>query len=124
MESTLKEEIEDRFKQIIESIDVIQHRCADKKDVEELLSTPWGMTVLDACVMRLQVIGETVKAIDDRTGKQLLASHPEIPWRKIVGLRNIISHEYANIDDEIIWLTIQTSLPQLKKTILKILKVI
>jgi uncharacterized protein with HEPN domain len=70
--------------------------------------------------MRLQVIGETIKAIDEKTHKELFSNYPEIPWRKIVGLRNIISHEYANIDYEIIWSVIQKSLPELRTTIMKI----
>jgi uncharacterized protein with HEPN domain len=119
MESTLKEEILDRLSQIVESIDVVSERCAGK-ELDDLLSSPWGMTVLDACVMRLQVIGETIKAIDEKTHKELFSNYPEIPWRKIVGLRNIISHEYANIDYEIIWSVIQKSLPELRTTIVKI----
>jgi uncharacterized protein with HEPN domain len=43
--------------------------------------------------MRIQVIGETIKSIDDKTQKNFLRNYPSIPWSKVVGLRNIISHE-------------------------------
>lgn len=90
--------------------------------MDDLLQTPWGITVLDASIMRLQVIGETIKAIDDKTRQTLLINYPQVPWRKIIGLRNIISHEYANIDYDIIWVVIHKYLPTLKETVLLIHK--
>lgn len=75
------------------------------------------MTVLDACIMRIQVIGETIKAIDDKTKQSLFSKYPQIPWKKVIGLRNIISHEYANIDYDIIWVVIVKYLPPLAETV-------
>lgn len=113
MEFTLKEEIIDKLNQILESIDIIQERCKEYHSVDDFLQTPWGMTVLDACIMRIQVIGETIKAVDDKTKQSLLSRYPQIPWKKVIGLRNIISHEYANIDYDIIWTVIVKYLPSL-----------
>lgn len=75
------------------------------------------MTVLDACIMRIQVIGETIKAVDDKTKQSLLSQYPQVPWKKVIGLRNIISHEYANIDYDIIWVVIVKYLPSLAETV-------
>ena len=61
MESTLKEEILDKFLQLSESISIIEDRCKNIQNVDDFLLSPWGMTVLDACIMRIQVIGETIK---------------------------------------------------------------
>lgn len=91
MEFTLKEEIVDKLNQILESIEVIQERCKEYHSVDDFLKTPWGMTVFDACIMRIQVIGETIKAIDDKTKQSLFCKYPRIPWKKVIGLRNIIS---------------------------------
>ena len=120
MESTFKEEITDKLAQILESVEVIEERCKSYQNIDDFLQTPWGMTILDACILRLQVIGETIKAIDDKTRQALFIRYPQIPWRKVIGLRNIISHEYANIDYEIIWTVIRKHLPHLKETILLI----
>ncbi|WP_455669081.1 HepT-like ribonuclease domain-containing protein [Phocaeicola sp.] len=117
MEFTLKEEIIDKLNQILESIDIIQGRCKEYHSVDDFLQTPWGMTVLDACIMRIQVIGETIKAVDDKTKQSLLSEYPQIPWKKVIGLRNIISHEYANIDYDIIWVVIVKYLPSLAETV-------
>ena len=63
MESTFKEEITDKLAQILESVEVIEERCKSYQNIDDFLQTPWGMTILDACILRLQVIGETIKAI-------------------------------------------------------------
>ena len=103
MEYTLKEEIIDKLNQISESIEIIQQRRKGFQTVDDCLKSMLGMTILDACILRIQVIGETIKSIDDKTRGNLFSLYPEIPWKKIIGLRNIISHEYANIDYDVIW---------------------
>ena len=57
----------------------------------------------------LTVIGEAI----GRLSEQFCTSHPQIEWRKIRGLRNIVIHDYAKIDVEIIWSVISTELPAL-----------
>ena len=52
MEYTLKEEIQDKFLQISESISIIEERCKNIQNVDDFLLSPWGMTILDACIMR------------------------------------------------------------------------
>ena len=96
----IKEELEhicnckiDKFLQLSESISIIEDRCKNIQNVDDFLLSPWGMTVLDACIMRIQVIGETIKAIDDKTQRSFFKDYPQVPWAKVIGLRNIISHE-------------------------------
>lgn len=72
MEFTLKEEIIDKLNQIVESIEVIQQRSRGFQTVDDCLMSMFGMTVLDACIMRIQVVGETIKSIDDKTKGELL----------------------------------------------------
>lgn len=113
----LKEEIIDKLEQISESIEIIQERCKEYHSLNDFLQNPWGMTIMEACIMRLQVIGETIRGIDDKTHQELLSMYPQVPWRKIIGLRNIISHEYANIDYDIIWVVIDKHLSPLKEAV-------
>ena len=50
--------------------------------------------------MLLIYIGESIKSIDAKTESQYLVNYPEIPWTDIMGLRNIIAHEYHRIDED------------------------
>lgn len=68
----------------------------------------------DACCMKLQHIGEC----GIRLSKIVPKGYKNIPFVQMAGFRNQLSHDYAGIDDEIIWNTIQKSLPELKKTLL------
>lgn len=117
-----KDEIIDRLHLIIDAVDVITDRCANIQTSDDFLTTPWGVTIFDSCVMRLQTIGEYIKKIDDKTDKLLLPKYPQIPWVKVIGLRNIISHEYSTVDEEKIFITIKKHLPPLKQTVLLIIK--
>ena len=69
--------------------------------------------LLDAILYNLQIIGEAAKHISDEVKKK----HPEIEWRKIAGLRDIVAHEYFGISLEIVWDILQNKLPSLHAAI-------
>ncbi len=64
--------------------------------------------VVDAVVRNFEIIGEASKNIPEKIHHK----YPSIPWRKMIGLRNLISHEYFGIDYEMIWTIAKNSLPQ------------
>ena len=63
----------------------------------------------DATAYRLVAIGEAARDLDD----DLKSRHPDIPWRQIHGMRNILAHEYFTREGEIIWETLKVGLPDL-----------
>lgn len=65
--------------------------------------------VQDATAYRLLAIGEAAKALDD----DLRSRYSHIPWRQILGMRNILAHEYFTRESEIIWETLEAGLPEL-----------
>jgi len=69
---------------------------------------------IDSVVRNLEIIGEAA----NRLAEDFRAQHPEIEWRKIIGLRNRIVHDYFSIDVEIVWEIIQKDLPNLKSKLL------
>lgn len=71
----------------------------------------------DAVVYNLQIIGEAVKNIPSEVRDR----HPQIEWRKISGLRDIIAHAYFTIDDQIVWDIIQNKLSDLDRNIQQII---
>lgn len=70
----------------------------------------------DSVIRRLEIIGEAVKSMPN----DFKEKYPEVPWKKIAGLRDIIIHTYFNIDLDITWEIIKKDLPDLKEKILKI----
>ena len=113
--------IHDRLDSILESIVLIQEWSEGRKTVHDFMLTPMGVMAFNACVMRLQVIGEQVGKLL-KNNAQPLSAYPHIPWNAIYGMRNFVSHEYANIDEEIIVSTINDDIPQLKSVIEELLR--
>jgi uncharacterized protein with HEPN domain len=74
--------------------------------------------VLDAVIRNLEIIGEASKNIPEN----IRSKYPEIPWNRMIGLRNIAIHEYFGIDTTIIWKIITENLPATKPLIIKLLK--
>lgn len=63
----------------------------------------------DAALWSLTVIGEAATKVS----KAYRDRHPEIPWREIIGLRNVLVHNYAEVDLDIVWGVISLSIPRL-----------
>lgn len=63
----------------------------------------------DSIVRRLAVIGEASNRIPDH----MKADLPEIPWSSIIGMRNILVHQYWELDLDELWIIIQRDLPEL-----------
>ena len=118
----LKEEVLEQLNLISESIRIIEERNKNIASVDDFLSTPLGMTLLDANLMRIQFIGETASSIDKKTDRLLFCDYPQIPWEQTYSMRNFISHQYADIDPEMIFVTLKKHLPRLKSVIEQIIK--
>lgn len=108
--------IHDRLEDILDSINLIQEWSNGRTSVNDFMLSPTGVMAFNACVMRFQVIGEHIGKLLKNEEKPLDA-YPNIPWNAIYGMRNIISHEYANIDEDIIVSVINDDLPPLKEVI-------
>ena len=66
--------------------------------MHDLEKSPLGMQRLAGNYMLIQAIEEGVKKIDKYTSGQIWAFRPEIPWRRVMGMRDRISHGYFELD--------------------------
>lgn len=62
-----------------------------------------SMVLFNSTCMCLQSIGETIRQVDERTEGKLFSLYPTTPWKQIIGMHNIISHEYLSIDPELVF---------------------
>jgi uncharacterized protein with HEPN domain len=96
------------FRLYIEDIHLSMTRILDYAEGMDLLKFKQSYITVDAVVRNFEIIGEASKNLPDH----IKAKYPEIPWRKMYGLRNLISHEYFGVDYEMIWEIISSDLPQ------------
>jgi uncharacterized protein with HEPN domain len=113
MLSTSKSIVIEYLELMIEKAELVILRNKSILSHHDFLISPDRMEKFDAACMLIQVIGETAKKIDDWTNKQLFINYPEVYWRGVFGCRNIISHEYGNVDSEQIFGIIKKYLPEL-----------
>lgn len=66
--------------------------------------------VVDAVIRNLEVIGEASRHLPET----LQNGHPDIPWKRMIGLRNIMIHAYFGVDRSIVWKIVTENLPETK----------
>lgn len=65
--------------------------------------------VNDAVLRNLELLGEAAKQIPETVRHR----HPQVPWRRIAGLRDVLAHAYFGLEDETIWSIVTSSVPAL-----------
>jgi uncharacterized protein with HEPN domain len=95
----------DRLLDILESIDRIARHTQSGRpqfEADELVQI-W-------VVHHIEILGEAARGISEA----LRGRHPEVHWREITAMRNVLSHRYFGIDVEAVWTTVERDLPRLK----------
>ena len=99
------------------AISRLQERTAVIKTVDDFLLSPTGMEKLDAACMVLIAIGESIKNLDKLTEGTLLPTYPAIPWKRVMGMRDVIAHHYFDVDAEVVFGVISKEIAPLKTAI-------
>ncbi len=99
---------------ILESINRIERYIKDLKPTDFLESE----VIQDGVMKRIEIIGEAVKHLSKKTKNK----YPEIPWKNMAGMRDILIHEYAGVQVERVWRTAKDDLPTLKRVINELIK--
>jgi uncharacterized protein with HEPN domain len=95
-----------RIADIVECIAAIETYTSDLS-YDEFMSTP---LVQDAVIRRLEIIGEATKHVP----KRMRDRYPDVPWRQIAGMRDILAHDYFGVILDNAWNVIERDLPALK----------
>jgi uncharacterized protein with HEPN domain len=108
--------------QILTATGRIARRFEAVKSPDDFILSDEGMDRLDAICMMLVAIGESLKKIDKITGNSLLDNYPQIDWKSVKGIRDIISHNYFDLNAEAVYETCRNDIPVLIETIAKIIE--
>lgn len=100
-------------KRILEEIQDLTFILEDINKIEFIDN----MILQKATVMTLLNIGELCNKFDST----LRDKYSAIPWKAVIGLRNIAAHDYGIIDEDIIWDTVKVDIPTLEKDIFNIM---
>lgn len=98
-----------RLLHIIDAINEIENYIQDT-DLKGFVD---NSMMFNASLRQLEIIGEA----SNRLSEELLNRTPSIPWARIIGLRNLVIHEYFGVDDFTIWNVIKINLPFLKEKV-------
>lgn len=119
---TDKERVISLLQDAIEEMNLLQQMSAGIHAPDDFVSSLAGLTVFRACGMSLQYITEIFVKIRNLCGKEFFSPYSSIPWDAVFGMRNFLSHEYGNIDNEAIFDTVKNSIPDLFNVTCTILK--
>ena len=109
------------LRQIQQSIQTIRKRFAPIHSTEDFTGNEAGLEKLDAICMQLITIGESLKNLDKVTNGSLLSMYTQVDWKKVKGMRDIISHHYFDLNAEAIFDVCENHIDTLALTIDKII---
>lgn len=71
-----------------------------------------------AVIRALEVAGEAARHIPE----EITRMYPKVPWSDMIGMRNVLIHDYIEVDLEAVWLTVKDDLPETEREIRRIIK--
>jgi uncharacterized protein with HEPN domain len=116
-----KELIVELLSKMIEATEKVLYRSRNINSVDDFLENDESLMLLDSLCMQFIALGEAVKKIDKLTDKKLLTKYPNIPWKDIAGMRDILSHHYFDLNADVIYDVTIEYIPNLRDVLKEIL---
>jgi uncharacterized protein with HEPN domain len=110
------------LRQIMWSAQTIARRFEPIASPGDFVASEDGLEKLDAISMQLIAIGENVKNLDKVTGGSLLSRYPQMEWKRVMGMRDILSHHYFDIDSEVVYTVCDRHISQIALTVERMLE--
>lgn len=108
--------------QIATAAERILKRFEPVNSVDDFLQDEAGHEKLDGICMQLIAIGESLKNVDKLTDKALLPNYPQVDWKSVKGMRDIISHHYFDLNAEAVFDVCLNDVVVLKETLEQMIK--
>jgi uncharacterized protein with HEPN domain len=103
------------LRHILDALQKIEMYTADGREAF-MAGSHWQ----DAAMRQLEIVGEAAK----RLSPELRAKYPDVPRRRVAGLRDVLIHDYFGVDLTAVWQLIQTDVPELKTLVETILQTV
>ena len=103
----------ERLTDILDSIKLLEIHLPQSRELHQLNELEFM-----GIVRCIEIIGEACRYLTDK----FKSEHSEVPWREIANMRNILAHQYFNVDEERIEKAVKSDIPKLKLRIEEILK--
>ena len=116
-----REIVSDMFQQIAETLERVRRLFSTVIQPDDFCNSDEGWDKLDAISMRLLAVGEMLKNIDRKTNKLLFAKYDRIDWIGFMGLRDVIAHEYYNLNPDKIFTICSSEIEPLLNTVNQII---
>lgn len=112
----------ERLQTVLTALERIPRRCADISKPSDFSTDEAGLDRMDAICMILIAAGEEFKNIDKQTEGKLFARYPQVQWRGVMGLRDVLAHGYFDVDTEQLYTICKERIPVLIETIRKMIQ--
>lgn len=113
--------IKEILRQVLGATRTISRRFAPIGSAEDFVSSEVGLEKLDAICMQLIAIGESIKHLDQITGGELLPHYRQVEWKRVMGMRDVLTHHYFDLDAEVVYSVCTDHIETLGQTVEAIL---
>ena len=113
--------VKEVLNQILTASKTVEKRMKSVKSPGDFFKSDRMLEKLDALCMQLIAIGESIKNLDKITKKIFLKKYPGFEWKKAMGMRDIISHHYFDLNSEVVFQVCKEEIPKLINILKQIL---